>query len=96
MTATVSCFYLDPEFLSSCSYKYVIATSASSLKSGKSVINSNLNTAGESCDVGLVSTCNRYDVATYRSKVPFISGIGKKDLIQNIFVPDDNFYCRNQ
>ena len=78
VTATVSCFDSNPEFLSSCSDKSVIA-------------DSNLNTAGESCGVGVVSTCNRYDVATYRSKAPFISDIEKKDLIKNVFVPDDNF-----
>ena len=64
VTATVSCFNSNPEFLSSCSDKSVIATSASSLNSGKSVTDSNLNTAGQSCGVGVVSTCNRYDVAT--------------------------------
>ena len=74
VTFTVSCFDSNPEFLSSCS---VIA-------------DSNLNTAGESCDVGVVST-SRYDVATYRSKAPFISDIEKKDLIKYVFVPGDNF-----
>ena len=78
VTATVSCFDSNHEFRSSCSDKSVIA-------------DSNLNTAGESCGVGVVSTCNRYDVATYRSKAPFISDIEKKDLIKNVFVPDDNF-----
>ena len=78
VTATVSCFDSNPEFLSSSSDKSVIA-------------DSNLNTAGESCGVGAVSTCNRYDVATYRSKASFISDIEKKDLIENVFVPDDNF-----
>ena len=78
VTATVSCFDSNPEFLSSCSDKSVIA-------------DSNLNTAGESCGVGVVSTCNRYDLATYRSKAKFISGIEKKDLIKNIFVPDNKF-----
>ena len=77
-TATVSCFDLNSEFLSSCSTKSVI-------------VDSNLNTAGESCGVGVVSTCNRYDVATYRSKAPVISDIEKKDLIKNMFFPDDNF-----
>ena len=91
VTATVSCFSSNSEFLSSCSDKSVIATSASSLNSGKSVIDSNLNTAGESCGVSVVSTCNRYDVATYKSKAPFISDIEKKELIKNVFVPDDNF-----
>ena len=89
VTATVSCFNSNPEFLSSCSNKSVIATSASSLNSAKSITDSNLNTAGESCGVGAVSTCDRYDVATYRSKAPFISDIG--NLIKNVFVPDDNF-----
>ena len=91
LTTTVSCFNPNSEFLSSCSDKSVIATSASSLNSGKSVIDSNLNTAGESCGVSVVSTCNRYDVATYKSKAPFISDIEKKELIKNVFVPDDNF-----
>ena len=91
VTATVSCFNSNPEFLSSCSDKSVIATSASSLNSGKSITDSNLNTAGESCGVGAVSTCNRYDVATYGSKALFISDIEKKDLIKNVFIPDDNF-----
>ena len=51
-----------------------------------------LNTAGESlCRVVAVSACNRYDVAFYRSKVPFISDIENKYLIKNVFVPDDNF-----
>ena len=78
VTATISCFDLNPEFLSSCFDKSVIA-------------DSNLNTAAESCGVGVVSTCNRYDVATYKSKAPFISDIEKKDLIKNVFVPNDNF-----
>ena len=91
VTATVSCCNLNPEFLSSCSDKSVIAISTSSLNYGKSFTDSNLNTAGESCGVGALSTCNRYDVATYRSKAPFISDIEKKDLIENVFVPDDNF-----
>ena len=64
-TATVSCFDSNSEFLSSCSTKSVI-------------VDSNLNTAGESCGVGVVSTCNRYDVATYRSKAPVISDIEKR------------------
>ena len=91
LTATVSCFNSNPEFLSSSSDKSVIATSASILNSGKSITDFNLNTAGESYGVGTVSTCNRYDVPTYRSKAPFISDIEKKDLIKNVFVPDDNF-----
>ena len=91
VTATLCWFNSNPKFLSFCSDKSVIATSASSLNSGKSVTDSNLNTADESCGVGVVSTCNRYDVATYRSKAPFISDIEKKDLIKNVFVPDDNF-----
>ena len=91
VTATVSCFNSNPGFLSSCSDKFVIATSSSILNSGKSVTDFNLNTAGQSCGVGVVSTCNRYDVATYRSKAPFISDTEKKDLIKNVFVPDDKF-----
>ena len=78
LTATVFCFDSNPEFLSSCSDKSVTA-------------DSNQNTAGESCGVGAVSTCNRYDGATYRSKAPFISDTEKKELIKNVFVPDDNF-----
>ena len=78
VTATVSCFDSNPELLSSCSDKSIIA-------------DSNLNTAGESCGVGVVSTCNRYDIATYRSKAPFIHHSFKKYLIKNVFVPDDNF-----
>ena len=62
MTATVSCFNSNPEFLSSGSDKSVIATSAS----GKSTTDSNLSTADESRSVGAVSTCNSYDVAAYR------------------------------
>ena len=85
VTATVSCFNSSPEFLSSCSDKSVIATSTSSLNFGKSITDSNLNS------VGVVSTCNKYYVATYRSNAPFISDIEKKDLIKNVFVPDDNF-----
>ena len=54
-------------------------------------IDSNLNTAGESCGVGVVSACNRYDVATYRSKAPFVSDIEKKNLIKNVFFLDGNF-----
>ena len=64
VTATISCFDSNPEFLSSCSNKSVI-------------VDSPVNTAGESSDVDAVSTCNRYDVATYRSKTPFISDIKK-------------------
>ena len=91
VTATVSCFDSNPEFLSSCSDKSVIATNASSLNSGELITDSNLKKTGDSCGVGVVCTCNRYDVATYRSKAPFISDIEKKDLIKNVFFPDDNF-----
>ena len=85
-------FNSNPEFLSFSSDKSVIATSAPSLNSGKSINDSIPNAAGESlCGVGAVSTYNRYDVATYRSKTPFISDVEKKDLIKNVFVPDDNF-----
>ena len=66
MTATVSCFNSNPEFLSSGSDKSVIATSASSLNSGKSATDSNLSLADESRSVGAVSTRNSYDVAAYR------------------------------
>ena len=47
-------------FLSSCSGKSFIAISPSSLNSGKSITDSNLNAAGES----LCGACNRYNVAT--------------------------------
>ena len=58
MTATVAYFNSSLEFLSPCSHNYVIATSASSFKSGKSITDSNLNTAGESLrGIGVVSTC---------------------------------------
>ena len=57
LTATVSCFNLNPEFLSSGSDKSVIATSASSLNSRKSITDHNLCTADESCSVGAVSVC---------------------------------------
>ena len=40
------------------------------------------------CNFGAVSTCNRYDVVTYKSEAPFISDI---EMIKNVFVPDDNF-----
>ena len=67
VTATLCWFNSNPKFLSFCSDKSVIATSASSLNSGKSINDSNLNKVGESlCGVGAVSTCKRYDVATYR------------------------------
>ena len=91
LNATVSCFHWNPEFLSSCSDKSVIATSTSSLNYDKSIIDSNLNTTGESCRVVVVSTCNRYDVETYGSNAPFIYDMEIKDLIKNIFVPDNNF-----
>ena len=44
VTATVCCFNSNPESLSFCSDKSVIATSVSSLNSGKSINDSNLNT----------------------------------------------------
>ena len=88
----VSCFDSNPEFLSSFSVKSVIAISTSSLNSGKSVTDSNLNTVGESIfGVGAVSTYNRYDVASCMLKELFTSDIEKKDLIKNVFVLDDNF-----
>ena len=87
MAATVCCFNSNPEFLSFCFGKSVISLSAASVNSGKSINDFNVNTTDESlCGVGEVSTCNRYDVATYKSKAPFISDIEKKD----VFVPDDN------
>ena len=92
VTSTVSCFNSKLEFPSPCSDKSAIDTNDLKLNSGKSITDSNLNTANESlCGVDAVSTCNRYDVATYRSKTPFISDIEKKDLTKNVFVPDDNF-----
>ena len=85
LTATVSCFNLNLELLSSCFDKSFIDTSASSKNSGKSITESSRNAVGESlCGAGAVSTCNRYDVATYRSKAPFISDIEKKDLIKTV------------
>ena len=80
MTATVSCFSSNSEFLSSCSDISVIATSASSLNAIKSITDSDVNnTAGESlCGVGVGSTCNRYHVATYKSKAQFISDTEKE------------------
>ena len=67
VTVKISCFNSNPEFLSSCSDKSVIATSASSLNSGERITDFNLNTEGESlCGIGAVSTCNSYNVATYR------------------------------
>ena len=86
VTATVSCFNSNPEFLSSGSDKSVIATSAS----GKSTTDSNLSTADESRSVGAVSTCNSYDVAAYRWNVALMSNIEKKDLLKNIFVQMTN------
>ena len=35
--------------------------------------------------------CNRYDVATYKAKAPYLSHVEQKDLIKNVFVPDENF-----
>ena len=85
VTTKVSCFNSNPEFPSLCSDKSVIATSVSSLNSGKSINDSNLDTADDSLGgVGAVSTCNRCGVATDRSKAPFISDIEKKDLIKNV------------
>ena len=64
VTATICCFNSNPGFLFFCSDKFFIATNASSLNSGKSIIDSNQNTAGESLsDVGAISTCNRFDIA---------------------------------
>ena len=68
---TISCFNSNAEILSCCSDKSVIATSASSLNVGKSVTDESL------CGASAVSTCNRYDVATDRSKAPFIFHIEK-------------------
>ena len=44
VTVTVCCFNSNPESLSFCSDKSVIATSVSSLNSGKAINDSNLNT----------------------------------------------------
>ena len=33
--------------------------------------------------------CNRYDVATYKAKAPYLSDAERKDLIKNVFVPDE-------
>ena len=38
-----------------------------------------------------LSNCNRYDVATYKAKAPYLSDAEQKDLIKNVFVPDENF-----
>ena len=38
-----------------------------------------------------LSNCNRHDVATYKAKVPYLSDAERKDLIKNVFVPDENF-----
>ena len=38
-----------------------------------------------------LSNCNRYDVATYKAKAPYLSDVEQKDLIKNVFVPDENF-----
>ena len=38
-----------------------------------------------------LSNCNRYDVATYKAKAPYLSDVERKDLIKNVFVPDENF-----
>ena len=38
-----------------------------------------------------LSNCNRYDVATYKIKAPYLSDVERKDLIKNVFVPDENF-----
>ena len=38
-----------------------------------------------------LSNCNRYDVATYKTKAPYLSDSERKGLIKNVFVPDENF-----
>ena len=35
--------------------------------------------------------CNRYDVATYKAKAPYLIDPEQKDLMKNVFVPDGNF-----
>ena len=68
VTATISSFNSKPQLLSFCFEKSVNVANASILNSGKSITGSNLNIPRKSLrDVGAVSTCNRYDVATYRS-----------------------------
>ena len=37
-----------------------------------------------------LSNCNRYDVATYKTKAPYLSDAEQKDLIKNVFVPDED------
>ena len=38
-----------------------------------------------------LSNCNRYNVATYKAKAPYLSDSERKDLIKNVFVRDENF-----
>ena len=35
--------------------------------------------------------CNRYDVATYKAKAPYLINPEQKDLMKNVFGPDGNF-----
>ena len=44
----------------------------------------------------LVSNCNRYDVATYKAKAPYLSDAERKDWIKDVFVPDENFVFHEQ
>ena len=38
-----------------------------------------------------MSNCNRYDIATYKAKAPYLFHAERKDLIKITFVPDKNF-----
>ena len=35
--------------------------------------------------------CNRYDVATYKAKAPYLFDAERKDLTKIVFVPSENF-----
>ena len=37
-----------------------------------------------------LSNCNRYDVATYKARALYLCDAEQKDLIKNVFVPDEN------
>lgn len=38
-----------------------------------------------------MENCNSYDVTRYKAKAPFLSDAEQKDLIINVFDPDENF-----
>ena len=38
-----------------------------------------------------LSNYNRYDVATYKAKAPYLRDTEQNDLIKNVFVPDEKF-----